>query len=155
MIDINSFSFPDEQVSYHYNHDITSVTTPINVREYGRLLRLTGYNRRKTAHLIKGFTYGFDLGYRGPTDRADSSNNLPLTVGNSTILWNKVMGEVELGRYAGPFEIPPYKTYMQSPIGLVPKANNKTRLIFHLSFDFGKEEKDKSLIFIHQKVCVQ
>ena len=26
---------------------------------------------------------------------------------------------------------------MQSPIGLVPKAGNKTRLIFHLSYDFN------------------
>ena len=26
---------------------------------------------------------------------------------------------------------------MQSPVGLVPKANNKTRLKFHLSYDFG------------------
>ena len=46
------------------------------------------------------------------------------------------MKEVELGRYAGPFESIPFETFIQSPIGLVPKAGNKTRLIFHLSFDF-------------------
>ena len=33
---------------------------------------------------------------------------------------------------------------MQSPIGLVPKANNKTRQIFHLSYDFGESEEQKS-----------
>ena len=47
------------------------------------------------------------------------------------------MKEVSLGRYAGPFVSIPYKTFMQSPIGLVPKVGNKTRLIFHLSFDFN------------------
>ena len=55
------------------------------------------------------------------------------------------MKEVHLGRYAGPFETIPFKSYIQSPIGLVPKANNKTRLIFHLSYDFGNEDEDKSL----------
>ena len=50
-------------------------------------------------------------------------------------LWNKVMNEVELGRYAGPFEQPPFDYFVQSPIGLVPKdKDKKTRLIFHLSY---------------------
>ena len=29
----------------------------------------------------------------------------------------------------------------------MPKANNQTRLIFHLSYDFGTEDKDRSLNF--------
>ena len=45
------------------------------------------------------------------------------------------MKEVKLKRYAGPFSKPPFKDYIQSPIGLVPKDNgNDTRLIFHLSY---------------------
>ena len=55
------------------------------------------------------------------------------------------MGEVELGRYAGPYSSPPFDFYVQSPIGLVPKAKDKTRLIFHLSYDFGPEERSKSI----------
>ena len=55
------------------------------------------------------------------------------------------MKEVKLGRYAGPFATPPTEHFVQSPIGLVPKAGNKTRLIFHLSYDFGVEDKDKSI----------
>ena len=63
------------------------------------------------------------------------SKNLKLNVGNSTELWNKVMKEVQLGRYAGPFKQVPFKNYIQSPIGLVPKDDGKkTRLIFHLSY---------------------
>ena len=45
------------------------------------------------------------------------------------------MKEVNLGRYAGPFEDPPFEHFIQSPIGLVPKDGGKnTRLIFHLSY---------------------
>ena len=51
-------------------------------------------------------------------------------------MWDKVMKEVREKRYAGPFEKPPFKHFMQSPIGLVPKSNGQTRLIFHLSYDF-------------------
>ena len=38
-----------------------------------------------------------------------------------------------------------FKKYIQSPIGLVPKSGNKTRLIFHLSYDFGLEVQHRSL----------
>ena len=45
------------------------------------------------------------------------------------------MKEVELGRYAGPYEDPPLKSFVQCSIGLVPKdKGTKTRLIFHLSY---------------------
>ena len=58
------------------------------------------------------------------------------------------MKEVKQNRYAGPFCKPPYKYFVQSPLGLVPKDNGrKTRLIFHLSYDFGKEDRDKSINF--------
>ena len=50
------------------------------------------------------------------------------------------MKEVQLKRVVGPFERIPFENYIQLPIGLVPKAGNtgKTRLIFHLSYDFKK-----------------
>ena len=45
------------------------------------------------------------------------------------------MLEVQKGRYAGPFDKPPFEYFIQSPIGLVPKdKGKKTRLIFHLSY---------------------
>ena len=51
-------------------------------------------------------------------------------------MWNKIMVEVKAGHYAGPFkDKPPFKFYVQSPVGLVPKdKGRKTRLIFHLSY---------------------
>ena len=67
--------------------------------------------------------------------------NIPFSVGNQNILWEKIMKEVEVCRYAGPFEVIPFEYYIQSPVGLVPKAGNQTRLIFHLSYNFSEDEK--------------
>ena len=62
--------------------------------------------------------------------------------GNKTILWNKIIKEVKVKRYAGPFEQIPFDTYIQSPIGLVPKDSGRsTRLIFHLSYPRGARSK--------------
>ena len=125
----------------YVNYDVTSVVTSIKVNELAFLLKESNYEKNKSDFLIDGFTNGFSMGYKGPRDRVHTSSNIPLSVGNKTILWNKIMKEVKLGRYAGPFKKPPFKYFIQSPIGLVSKDNGKdTRLIFHLSFDFGEEE---------------
>ena len=111
------------------------MVTPVDVSVYEKLLKDSNYDKQKAAELVEGFTNGFRIGYEGPSDIQRLAPNLKLTVGNETILWNKVMKEVKLGRFAGPFKEPPFKNFIQSPIGLVPKDNGKdTRLIFHLSY---------------------
>ena len=86
--------------------------------------------------LHSGFKNGFSFHYQGPLRKVQRfSPNLKLRVGSHIELWNKVMKEVQAGRYAGPFDYPPYEHFVQSPIGLVPKdKGTKTRLIFHLSY---------------------
>ena len=101
----------------------------------------------KSSYLVNGFTNGFDLGYRGPEDRRDLSENIPLRIGTATHLWNKIMAEVKESRYVGLYKLSdlPFENFIQSSAGLVPKDNEKkTRLIFHLSFDFGPEHSQKS-----------
>ena len=132
---------PEPAISVEYefieNKDLTSIQTPVKVDELERLLRETDYDENEIEFLVKGFREGFDIGYEGPTDRCDLSNNIPIKeVGSHDEMWVKIMKEVKLNRYAGPFDEVPYKFFMQSPIGLVPKAGNKTRLIFHLSYNF-------------------
>ena len=136
---------PPNSASFN-NPDLNSIVTPIKVDVLHRFLRDSSYDEQKTKFLIDGFTNGFDLGYRGLTNRRDLSDNIPIKehIGSKLDMWNKIMKEVELGRYAGPFEKPPFDNYIQSPIGLVQKAGNKTRLIFHLSYDFGTHENLKS-----------
>ena len=125
------------------------IRTPIKVNRLRELFRLSKYDKGKALFLIDGFTNGFDLGYRGPENRIDESDNIPLRVGSPTELWNKVMKEVQEKRFAGPFEKVPFNTYIQSPIGLVPKAGNKTRLIFHLSYDFNGDNLDSKSVNYH------
>ena len=81
----------------------------------------SNYDSTETNFLIEGFSTGFDIGYEGPEIRQDTSKNIPFTVGDKYILWDKIMKEVKAGKYAGPFDIIPFDNYIQSPIGLVPK----------------------------------
>ena len=122
---------------------------PINVKRLKFLLHQSGYPKHKIGRIIKGFTIGFDIGYNGPMDRVHEAHNIPLRIGSQVEMWNKIMKEVMKSRYAGPFQKHelPFKSYIQSPIGLVPKSNNRTRLIFHLYFDSGQEENQKSVNF--------
>ena len=93
------------------------------------------YDAKEIQFLKNGFMTGFDIGYQGPCDRQSESHNIPLDpkIGNKVQLWNKIIKEVKLKRVAGPYSSILFKNYIQSPIGLVPKAGNQTRLIFHLS----------------------
>ena len=106
--------------------------------EFESLLKQANYDPNKIAYLTRGFKYGFSLGFVKPIKGKlqVQSPNLKFTVGDEIDLWNKVMKEVKLKRYAGPFdEIPFSGDFIQSPIGLVPKDNSRdTRLIFHLSY---------------------
>ena len=132
----------------HYNYNLHEIVTPIDVNKLRNLMNGTGYDENKAKMLLQGFEEGFDIGYRGPSKRKDLSDNIPLRVGTHVDLWNKLMKEVKLGRIPGPYDQIPFKdSFIQSPIGLVPKAGNQTRLIFHLSYDFGNEPHQKSLNF--------
>ena len=95
-----------------------------------------GYDNTKTQYVYEGFTEGFSLHYEGKLRKVRRlAPNLKLRVGSVGELWNKVMKEVQLGRYAEPFDEPPFDYFVQSPIGLVAKDKGlKTRLIFHLSY---------------------
>ena len=128
--------YTEPEILYYENFDIESVVTPVNSEVLRELLQEANYDEQETEFLYNSFKYGFSICYEGSTEAKITSQNLKFHgVGNETILWNKVMKEVKLGRYAGPFiNIPFQDHYIQSPIGLVPKdGGTDTRLIFHLS----------------------
>ena len=82
------------------------------------------------------------------------TEQIPFTVGDKVDMWSKIMKEVKEKRFAGPFLQVPFNNYIQSPIGLVPKAGGKTRLIFHLSYNFSEAWQDKSVNhFIPKEFC--
>ena len=129
-----------DDILFFEKYDLQNIVTPVDVEKLHELLCESHYNEDETKYLIDGFVNGFDLGYRGPEQIQQKSPNLkiPNGVGSERILWIKVMKEVKLKRYAGPFEQIPFEFYIQSPIGLVPKDNGSdVRLIFHLSYPRG------------------
>ena len=105
----------------------------------------SNYDKEETEFLIEGLKHGFRIGYQGSQDRRDFSKNLPFRdgIGSKGELWEKMMKEVKLKRFAGPFkkEEIPFQHVVQSPIGLVPKGEDgkQTRLIFHLSYNSRME----------------
>ena len=111
------------------------IFTPVDAKRFCDLLQETSYPDSKIKFIKEGFSQGFSLGYEGPDNVKQTSENLKLRIGNKFELWNKVMKEVGKKRFARPFKQIPFKdSFIQSPISLVPKdGGKKTRLIFHLS----------------------
>ena len=120
---------------YYKNFDLNSIVTPVKVSKFISKLKEFNYDKDKIDFLEQGLTQGFDIGYQGPQQRCSTAENIPFTIGNETQMWNKLMKEVKLKCVAGPYEWIPFQNYIQSPIGLVPKGEDQTRLIFHLSYD--------------------
>ena len=142
------------KVEDYCNYNLSDIVTPVKVDELERLLKETKYDTSETEYLIQGFRNGFSLEYCRPRERKSQSKNIPFRrIGDKFELWQKIMKEVKLGRYVGPFEQIPYEFYIQSPIGLVPKdGGRQTRLIFHLSYDFSEnKETDGSLNYFTPK----
>ena len=127
------------EILQYENYDLKNIKTPVNVEVFQDLVIQSKYDKNETEFLIDGFKNGFSIGCEGPQNVKITSPNLKFReVGNSTMLWNKVMKEVKEQRHAGPFEEIPFEYYIQSLIGLVPKdGGQNTRLIFHLSYPRG------------------
>ena len=142
----------NEQIVEADNTNLTDIITPVDANKLKELLDMAKYNKEKTNYLVEGFRHGFSLHYEGNlTGVRREAPNLKLRVGSPVELWNKVMKEVQLGRYAGHFSQPPFDNYVQSPIGLVPKDKDlKTRLIFHLSYPKSGESVNSG---IPKEVC--
>ena len=56
-------------VSRFQNLDLNTVITPVKVDRLKELLVKSNYDPAETAFLVTGFSQGFDIGYRGPTNR--------------------------------------------------------------------------------------
>lgn len=68
---------------------------------------------------------------------------------NKDQLLAKLNKEIELGRIFGPFEVPPFKNFHSSPIGVLPKKQGGFRLITKLSAPPGNSIYE----FIDPEIC--
>ena len=82
-----------------------------------QLLRETSFNEDERQFIVNSFEHGFPTGYDGDKNVQMKAPNLRLECGTESDLWEKVMKEVKLGRFAGPFKEVPFDTYIESPIG--------------------------------------
>ena len=103
------------------NYDLDNIITPVKVDVLSDLLNKTNMKKDDVLFLVNGFRHGFNLQYQGPVKCTCTSRNLPFVIGDKWKLWSKLEKEVRLGRVAGPYHRIPFDTYVQSPIGLVPK----------------------------------
>ncbi|MES9971263.1 MAG: reverse transcriptase domain-containing protein, partial [Candidatus Thiodiazotropha sp.] len=117
---------------------IHKVVTPIKVEVLAPYL----VNYHQASYLIKGFSYGFQLGYLGQRQFRMSSN-MSSCKQFSDVISHKIKAEVAAGRLKGPFSSPPFKNIQISPIGCIPKKSpGDFRLIHHLSYPPGSSIND-------------
>ena len=150
--------FLDESKKHNYpwaNYNLADIETPVKVDRLAKELYRTKFDPKETEFLIQGFTRGFDLCYSGPRERTDTSQNIPLNkeIGTEVDLWEKMIKEVKLNRFAGLFEQIPFQYYIQSPVELVPETGNQCHLIFHLSYDFRGGGGKSINYYIPQSLC--
>ena len=104
---------------------------------------LEGYNREIKDYLIKGFTEGFRLNFKGKNRNLREPKNLKSAFKHEEVLRAKIEEELQTGRYVGPFNEPPLKNLTISPLGVEPKKDkNKYRVITHLSYPEGSSIND-------------
>ena len=86
---------------------------------------------------------GVPIGYEGPRYYRES-NNWPSAIKYSSAVSDSISKDLAKGRKAGPFEVPPFSTFVGSPMGafLKKRSNNKYRVIHDLSWPPGQSVND-------------
>ena len=108
----------EEEILQFECQNFSDIVMPINIGLFARILAELGFQKEKLQTLVSGFTSGFNLGFSRNLNKRHFSSNLPFRIGTPADLWNKIMKEVSLNRYARPFtkEQIPYTVFMQSLI---------------------------------------
>ena len=118
------------------NETLDRITSPVKVDNLSKLL--SGFTPTDKDILISGFKNGFRLG----SNKLSYSNLIPKNHQSVTnepdIVSTKILKEINMQRYLGPFDAIPFDNVVISPLGLVPKKElNSYRLIHDLSFPEG------------------
>ena len=118
------------------------VISPIRVDVLEELL--TDYPCSLTRdYLLQGFTFGFDIGFKGTfVDLHARPRNLLSALNSVDAVNEAIRKELERGHTSGPFSIAPFDLSHCSPIGAAPKSDGSARLILDLSSPRGDSVND-------------
>ncbi|XP_021342872.1 uncharacterized protein LOC110443160 isoform X1 [Mizuhopecten yessoensis] len=136
-------------VTQQTNRPVTNLPTPVNHEVLKS--ELVGYDSSSTATLLSGFQHGFSIGYEGGRANLYSKNHKSVR-DNMKAVSEKIQKEMQMNRISGPFTKPPFKPFICSPLGLIPKSvPGKFRLIHDLSYPEGNSinagiSKEKSKV---------
>ena len=98
---------------------------------------LLHYDEQESTILLNGFINRFSLHCDGLHHFRTSGNHRSALQAQS-LVDDKLLKEISIGRIAGPFTKPPFTDFHSSPLGLIPKHDQgKFRLIHDLSFPRG------------------
>jgi hypothetical protein len=120
-------------------HTRLPVVTPFKPAVWHQLL-IHHPNRNWAHRLVFDLLHGVDIGFRGTRRQRRESRNLTSDPAEDAAITADLIAEVALHHIAGPFELPPYRHYITSPLKTVPKKGNaaKFRIIHHLSYPHGR-----------------
>lgn len=90
----------------------------------------------KVDFVLRGFTFGFDIGFRGPVlgTRPQNLRSAYTDIAATTTAINK---EIQRKHTSGPFVTAPFSNLHCSPLGAVSKPDGTSRLILDLSSPRG------------------
>ncbi|CAC5395227.1 unnamed protein product [Mytilus coruscus] len=136
---------PENEVYYNSNG-----SAPVKVDRLSYWLK--GYNIKMYKYLVKGFKYGFDVGFRGSVHH-NTVDNLLSAKTKPDIVRRKIQNEISANRFVGPFDSKPFTEMQLSPLCLAEnKLPGTYRMIHHLSFPEGSSINDN---IPHDKCSVQ
>lgn len=114
-------------------HGPTMLPTPVRHQELKTLL----VGHYDASYICQGFEKGFRLGFEGKIDNVSVGRNSRSVSQNVQVALDKISGEINLGRIAGPFLSPPFDHFKCSPLALREKSTpGKYRLLHNLSFPY-------------------
>ena len=128
-----------------------SLSLPTPVIAQSLYSMLANYDPVVRNTLANGFTFGFDLGFRGRPNSSLHVKNLRSCLEFPEVVDRSIAKELEAGRFVGPLSTLPFREFQINPVGLVPKKTpGEFRMITNLSSPRGTSINDGILEdFVH------
>ena len=112
----------------------SDIITPVSPQRLDFYLQ--GYNSYLRSYLVNGFQFGFSI-HSLQANNSTSTNNLKSAQSFPSVIHAKIIKELQLGRFSGPYDVSPYDDYVVSPLGVREKKTpGEFRIIHNLSYPY-------------------